>query len=62
MNRAVRFGVCVLLAAGIASAAEQKSQPATVRIEFSDVTLANGLRVQLVEDHGAPASPTCSST
>jgi predicted Zn-dependent peptidase len=43
-----------LLAAGSASAAEQKSQPATVRVEFTDVTLANGLRVQLVEDHGAP--------
>jgi zinc protease len=55
MNRAVCVSACVLLAAvGIASAAERKSQPATVRVEFSDLTLANGLRVQLVEDHGAP--------
>jgi zinc protease len=54
MNRAVCSGLCVLLAVVTASAAEQKSQPAQVRVEFTDVTLANGLRVQLVEDHGAP--------
>jgi len=48
-------GVCVLLAAVItASAAEPKSQSPTARVAFTEVTLANGLRVQLAEDHGAP--------
>jgi predicted Zn-dependent peptidase len=55
MNRAVCVGFCVCFAAAVtASAAEQKSQPAPVRVQFTDLTLANGLRVQLVEDHGAP--------
>ena len=54
MNRAVCVGVCAFLAAAIVSAAEPKSKPAAVRVEFTDVTLANGLRVQLVEDHTAP--------
>jgi predicted Zn-dependent peptidase len=48
-----------LLAAAVsASAAESKPAPAraaaSVRVEFTDTTLPNGLRVQLVEDHGAP--------
>src|ERR1051325_9264152 len=43
-----------IAAAVTASAAEPKSQPSAVRVEFTDVTLANGLRVQLVEDHTAP--------
>jgi predicted Zn-dependent peptidase len=54
MNRAVCVGVCALLAAATVGAAEPKSQPSAVRVEFTDVTLANGLRVQLVEDHTAP--------
>jgi|RhiMetdeSRZDD1v2_1073273.scaffolds.fasta_scaffold00193_50 zinc protease len=55
MNRAVCVGVCLCVAAVVsASAAEPKSKPASVRVEFTDITLANGLRVQLVEDHGAP--------
>ena len=55
MNRAVCVGACLIVAAAVtASAAEPKSQPAAVRVEFTDVTLANGLRVQLVEDHTAP--------
>src|SRR5262245_27239004 len=64
MNRAVRVGVCACLAAAVAAGAAQsgseaaKSSPAkpaaTVRVEFNDTTLKNGLRVQLVEDHGAP--------
>lgn len=64
MNRAVCAGVCVCLAAAVtASAAESKSPSgksasgagsSSVRVEFKEVTLANGLRVQLVEDHGAP--------
>lgn len=57
MNRAVRVAICACLAAAVtASAAEPKSPPAKseVRVAFVDTTLANGLRVQLVEDHGAP--------
>jgi zinc protease len=55
MNRPLCVGVCLFVAAAVtASAAEPKSQPSAVRVEFTDVTLANGLRVQLVEDHGAP--------
>jgi zinc protease len=55
MNRVVCVGVCAILAATLtASAAEPKSQPAAVRVEFTEATLANGLRVQLVEDHTAP--------
>jgi predicted Zn-dependent peptidase len=59
MNRAVRVALCASLAAAVAAgAAEPKSSPgkaaSTVRVEFTDTTLANGLRVQLVEDHGAP--------
>jgi zinc protease len=47
MKRAA--GVCVsLLAASLAQAAGQ------VRVEFSETTLDNGLRVQLAEDHSAP--------
>lgn len=57
MNRAVCAGVCVCLAAAVtAGAAEPESSAgsSSVRVEFKDLTLANGLRVQLVEDHGAP--------
>jgi zinc protease len=46
MNRAVCL--CACLAASAASASS------SVRVEFTDITLDNGLRVQLVEDHGAP--------
>jgi zinc protease len=54
-NRALCAGVCVCLAtAFVAGAAEQKSQPAQPRVQFTDITLDNGLRVQLVEDHAAP--------
>src|SRR4029450_10766164 len=59
MNRAARVALCACLVAAVsASAAEPKSPPAnaaaTVRVEFTDPTLANGLRGQLAEDHGAP--------
>ena len=55
LERNLCVGVCVLLAAVItASAAEPKSQSPTARVAFTEVTLANGLRVQLAEDHGAP--------
>jgi zinc protease len=55
MNRAVCVGVYLAVAAAAtASAAEPKAQPSAVRVEFTDATLANGLRVQLVEDHTAP--------
>ena len=57
MNRAVRVGICACLAAAVtAGAAEPKSPPSKsdVRVAFTDTTLANGLRVQLVEDHNAP--------
>ncbi|HKU16592.1 MAG TPA: pitrilysin family protein [Steroidobacteraceae bacterium] len=63
MKRAVCVGVCVCLAAAVTAGAAQtgseparpsQSGPATVRVEFKDMTLDNGLRVQLVEDHTAP--------
>jgi zinc protease len=59
MNRAVRIGLCACLTAAVsAGAAEPRSTPAkpatTVRVDFTDTTLPNGLRVQLVEDHAAP--------
>jgi zinc protease len=63
MNRAVRVGLCACLAAAVTASAAQSTpergkSPArsasTVRVEFTDTTLENGLRVQLVEDHGAP--------
>jgi predicted Zn-dependent peptidase len=59
MNRAVRVAICVCLAAAVSASAAEPGSPAarpasTVRVEFTDTTLANGLRVQLVEDHGAP--------
>jgi zinc protease len=64
MNRAVRVGVCACLAVAVTAGAAQSPAPAakpapaeaasSVRVEFTDTTLANGLRVQLVEDHGAP--------
>jgi len=63
MNRAVRVGVCACLAAavsaGVAHSASEAAKsppdrPASVRVQFTDTTLKNGLRVQLVEDHGAP--------
>ncbi len=52
MNRAVCVGVCLFVAAAVSAAEPKSSSP--VRVAFSDITLANGLRVQLVEDHGAP--------
>lgn len=42
--------VAAMLAASAAAAAE----PATMRVPFTQTTLGNGLKVQLVEDHGAP--------
>jgi zinc protease len=61
MNRAVRIGICACLAATVsatsARAAEPRSTPrpaAAVRVDFTETTLPNGLRVQLVEDHSAP--------
>ena len=55
MHRA--FGVCLCLAftALPASLAVSAGAPtAAVHVDFSEVTLKNGLRVQLVEDHGTP--------
>src|SRR6185436_11420550 len=58
MHRAA--GVCLCLAfavlPGVASSATQtKGKPvAKVRVDFSELTLKNGLRVQLVEDHTTP--------
>jgi zinc protease len=49
MNRALSVCLCLLFA-GAASAAE----PAKVRVEFTEVTLENGLKVQLAEDHSTP--------
>lgn len=58
MNRAIRVAICACLAATVTAGAAQSPAPtkaaSAVRVEFTDVTLANGLRVQLVEDHGAP--------
>ncbi|HEV8331780.1 MAG TPA: pitrilysin family protein [Steroidobacteraceae bacterium] len=59
MNRAVRVGLCACLAAALAAGAAETQPPpkpaaASVRVEFTDTTLKNGLRVQLVQDHGAP--------
>src|SRR5688500_20355252 len=49
------LGVCLCLAfAALPRVAISAAPPAQVRVDFSEVTLANGLRVQLVEDHGAP--------
>src|SRR5687768_11827667 len=49
------YGACLCLAfAVLPLAAATAATPAPVRVDFTDVTLANGLRVQLVEDHGAP--------
>ena len=59
MNRAVRVGLCACLAAALSAGAAETQPPpkpaaASVRVEFTDTTLKNGLRVQLVQDHGAP--------
>jgi predicted Zn-dependent peptidase len=58
MNRAVRVGICACLAATLSAGAAETHPPkpaaASVRVEFTDTTLKNGLRVQLVQDHGAP--------
>lgn len=49
------LGVCLCLAfAALPAVASSASPPAQVRVDFSEVTLKNGLRVQLVEDHGTP--------
>jgi predicted Zn-dependent peptidase len=58
MNRAVRVGLCACLAAALPAGAAGTQPPkpvaSSVRVEFTDTTLKNGLRVQLVQDHGAP--------
>jgi zinc protease len=49
------LGVCLCLAfAALPAVAISAAPPAQVRVDFSEVTLKNGLRVQLVEDHAAP--------
>jgi predicted Zn-dependent peptidase len=49
------LGVCLCLAfAALPAVAISAPPPAQVRVDFSEVTLKNGLRVQLVEDHTAP--------
>jgi zinc protease len=49
------LGVCLCLAfAALPSVAMSAAPPAQVRVDFSEVTLKNGLRVQLVEDHATP--------
>jgi len=54
MHRAL--GVCLSLAfAALPAGAPGAATPAgQVRVDFSEVTLKNGLRVQLVEDHSTP--------
>jgi zinc protease len=57
MNRALNRTVCAvicLVTAVAAEAAETKPASGAIRVEFTETTLENGLRVQLVEDHGAP--------
>jgi zinc protease len=49
------LGVCLCLAfAAVPAVAISATTPAKVHVDFSEVTLKNGLRVQLVEDHGTP--------
>src|SRR5687768_16565500 len=49
------FGVCLSLAlAALPAVALSAAPPAQVRVDFSEATLKNGLRVQLVEDHATP--------
>ena len=49
------FGACLCLAFAVLPAvAISATAPAQVHVDFSEVTLKNGLRVQLVEDHGTP--------
>jgi len=55
MHRA--SGVCLAIAFAllpVAVGAAAAAPAAVVRVDFSEVTLKNGLRVQLVEDHGTP--------
>ena len=49
MKRAL--GVCLCLALRVPRKRPSRSRS---RVDFTETTLANGLRVQLVEDHGAP--------
>jgi zinc protease len=49
MKRALGLSLCLALSVPL-----QAAQPARPRVEFSETTLANGLRVQLVEDRSAP--------
>jgi zinc protease len=53
MKTVLFLGLCLALPAAVL-AAQPRSQPAGVRVEFTDTTLKNGLRVQLAEDHGSP--------
>lgn len=49
------LGACLCLALTVLPAvAISATPPAQVRVDFSEVTLKNGLRVQLVEDHATP--------
>lgn len=49
------LGVCLCLAfAALPAVAISAAPPAQVRVDFSEVNLKNGLRVQLVEDHTTP--------
>jgi zinc protease len=50
MNRALSVCLCLVSA----SAAHAAAPPAQVRVEFSETTLENGLKVQLGEDHSTP--------
>jgi zinc protease len=52
MHRAL--GVCLCLAYAALPDVALSAAPAQVRVDFSESTLPNGLRVQLVEDHGTP--------
>jgi predicted Zn-dependent peptidase len=50
-------GVCLCFAFAVLSltaSSATAATPAPVRVDFSEHTLKNGLRVQLVEDHGTP--------
>jgi zinc protease len=56
MNRVSKTCLWLALAlnAAVPGAGALAAEPARVRIDFTETTLENGLRVQLVEDHGAP--------
>lgn len=49
----MKRAACLVLSLTLAALAHATT-PAKVRVDFTETTLRNGLRVQLIEDHGAP--------